>query len=146
MISMLIFENEKQSSINLAWWLMTVTSHFSVVKCFDKCQSPIKLILLYMYLDFICLRLLFLFAQGCAGKRGYIGYKGDKVRKNTSSHTPHCSVLRRWHWFVPVCPNRVLKESEEQMGQEAYQDPQVHRDSQPSTSGGTQRRIGLHSG
>lgn len=41
---------------------------------------------------------------------------------------------------------RVLKESEEQMGQGAYQDLQVHQDSQSSTFGGTQRRIGLHLG
>ncbi|KTG39484.1 hypothetical protein cypCar_00003840, partial [Cyprinus carpio] len=39
-----------------------------------------------------------------------------------------------------------VKESEEQMGQGAYQDLQVHQDSQSSTFGGTQRRIGLHLG
>lgn len=39
--------------------------------------------LLHMH-DLKNLRLHLLFAQGCAGKRGYIGYKGDKVKIHIS--------------------------------------------------------------
>ncbi len=56
------------------WWQQLCT--FLWLNAFYKCPSPIKI----LHMQGPRFKMLLLFAQGCAGKRGYIGYKGDKVR------------------------------------------------------------------